>query len=85
MSARASTSYTKSSRYLLAMPGQELRLLTLNGGGVRGLSSLIILDQLIETIDLDSPPKLCDYFNMIGGTSTGGLVVILRVDDEPLC
>lgn len=67
------------------MPGQELRLLALDGGGVRGLSSLIILEQLMETIDPDSPPKPCDYFDMIGGTSTGGLVVTLRVDCGLLC
>ena len=52
---------------------------------IRGLSSLIILEQLMETIDSDSPPKPCDYFDMIGGTSTGGLVVTLRVDCGLLC
>ena len=62
------------------MPGQELRLLALDGGGVRGLSSLMILERLMQIIDPDSPPKPCDYFDMIGGTSTGGLVVTLRVD-----
>lgn len=62
------------------MPGQELRLLALDGGGVRGLSSLIILEQLMETINRDSPPKPCEYFDMIGGTSTGGWVVTSRVD-----
>ncbi|KAL6714253.1 hypothetical protein ACLMJK_007676 [Lecanora helva] len=59
------------------MPGQELRLLALDGGGVRGLSSLIILEQLMETIDSVSPPKPCDYFDMIGGTSTGGLIAVM--------
>ena len=54
------------------MPGHELRLLALDGGGVRGLSSLLILERLMETIDPDSPPKPCEYFDMIGGTSTGG-------------
>ncbi|KAI4247212.1 MAG: hypothetical protein L6R40_001555 [Gallowayella cf. fulva] len=58
-----------------AMPGQDIRLLALDGGGVRGLSSLIILKQLMETINPDSPPKPCDFFHMIWGTSTGGLVV----------
>ncbi|KAK4691613.1 hypothetical protein P7C71_g5419, partial [Lecanoromycetidae sp. Uapishka_2] len=54
------------------MPGQELCLLALDGGGVRGLSSLIILEQLMRTINPISPPKPCEYFHMIGGTSTGG-------------
>ena len=54
------------------MPGSDLRLLALDGGGVRGLSALMILEQLMEAVDLDAPPKPCDYFDMIGGTSTGG-------------
>jgi patatin-like phospholipase/acyl hydrolase len=54
------------------MPDRELRLPALDGGGVRGLSSLIILEQLMETINPEAPPKPCDYFDMIGGTSTGG-------------
>jgi Patatin-like phospholipase len=56
----------------LAMPGDRIRLLALDGGGVRGLSSLMILQQLMSTIDPERPPKPCDYFDMIGGTSTGG-------------
>jgi patatin-like phospholipase/acyl hydrolase len=54
------------------MPDKELRLLALDGGGVRGLSALMILGQLMEMVNPDSPPKPCDYFDMIGGTSTGG-------------
>ena len=56
------------------MPEYELRLLALDGGGVRGLSMLQILKQLMDVVDPESPPKPCDYFDMIGGTSTGGLV-----------
>jgi patatin-like phospholipase/acyl hydrolase len=29
----------------------------------------------METIDPENPPKLCDYFDMIRGTSTSGWVV----------
>ena len=58
------------------MPKHDFRLLALDGGGVRDLSTLQILNQLMDTIDPESPPKPCDYFDMIGGTSTGGLVVI---------
>ncbi|KAH5423486.1 hypothetical protein HBI23_198590 [Parastagonospora nodorum] len=56
---------------------QQLRLLCLDGGGVRGLSSLMVLKMLMEMIDPDNPPKPCDYFDMIGGTSTGGLIAIM--------
>jgi patatin-like phospholipase/acyl hydrolase len=56
------------------MPGKELRLLALDGGGIRGLSSLMILEQLMQTINPECPPKPCQYFDMIGGTSTGGFV-----------
>lgn len=39
------------------MPGDPIRLLALDGGGVRGLSSRIILRQLMETVNFESPPK----------------------------
>jgi patatin-like phospholipase/acyl hydrolase len=58
------------------MPGRDLCLLSLDGGGIRGLSSLQVLKQLMERIGveagLESTPKPCDIFDMIGGTSTGG-------------
>jgi len=62
------------------MPEHDLCLLALDGGGVRGLSTLQILKQLMGTIDPESPPKPCDYFDMIGGTSTGGSVLITLLD-----
>jgi patatin-like phospholipase/acyl hydrolase len=62
------------------MPEHDLRLLALDGGGIRGLSTLQILKQLMDTIDPESPPKPCDYFDMIGGTSTGGSVLITLLD-----
>lgn len=39
---------------------QQLRLLSLDGGGVRGLSSLLILKKLLESVavDPDDPPKV---------------------------
>ncbi|KAF2015348.1 FabD/lysophospholipase-like protein [Aaosphaeria arxii CBS 175.79] len=59
------------------MSGSNPRLLSLDGGGVRGLSALLILERLMETVNPDDPPKPCDYFDMIGGTSTGGLIAIM--------
>ena len=54
------------------MPSSKINLLSLDGGGVRGLSSLLILEQLMQMINPRNPPKPCEYFDMIAGTSTGG-------------
>ena len=45
-----------------------------DGGGVRGLSILLILQAMMERINPTSPPKPCEVFDLIGGTSTGGYV-----------
>jgi Patatin-like phospholipase len=50
----------------------SLTLTTTDGGGVRGLSSLYILQKLMQRINPESPPKPCDYFDLICGISTGG-------------
>ena len=53
-------------------------LLSLDGGGVRGLSTLYILKSLMIQLNNEraknSLPavKPCEVFDLIGGTSTGG-------------
>ncbi|KAJ7812545.1 FabD/lysophospholipase-like protein [Mycena olivaceomarginata] len=58
-----------------------LRLLSLDGGGICGLSMLLILEHLMYklkvTEDLPDIPHPCDYFDLIGGTSTGGLIALM--------
>ncbi|EAQ92675.1 hypothetical protein CHGG_00910 [Chaetomium globosum CBS 148.51] len=66
----------------MAPSGDEaVNLLSLDGGGVRGVSSLVILDAIMtkmkDKYNLDEIPKPCDYFHMIAGTSTGGLIAIM--------
>ncbi|KAI0451208.1 hypothetical protein F5B21DRAFT_390545 [Xylaria acuta] len=56
---------------------RPLKLLSLDGGGIRGLSSLIILKHLMQLVDPEKPPRPCDYFDLIGGTSTGGLIALM--------
>lgn len=55
-----------------------LCLLSLDGGGVRGLSSLLILRDLMSQLNAERDDnqvlKPCDVFDLIGGTSTGGCV-----------
>jgi patatin-like phospholipase/acyl hydrolase len=57
------------------------RILSIDGGGVRGLSTLLILREIMEEIgrrnDTEDTPLPCQYFEMIGGTSTGGWVAIM--------
>lgn len=55
---------------------RPLRLLSLDGGGVRGLISLLILDRMMKRLP-NPNAKPCDYFDLIGGTSTGGLIAIM--------
>ncbi|KAG9125176.1 hypothetical protein FRC07_008679 [Ceratobasidium sp. 392] len=57
------------------IPLRPLRLLSLDGGGVRGISSLRILKAIMDRISPGTLP--CDYFDLIGGTSTGGLIAIM--------
>lgn len=58
-------------------PERCISLLSFDGGGVRGLSSLLILQRIMEFINPDDPPRPCDYFDMICGTSTGGLIALM--------
>ncbi|KAF5700877.1 calcium-independent phospholipase [Fusarium globosum] len=66
----------------IAPESRGICLLSLDGGGVKGLFSIIIIDRLMqETRRLEGPgaehKKPCDYFDLIGGTSTGGLLAIM--------
>ncbi|KAK0729271.1 hypothetical protein B0T21DRAFT_452709 [Apiosordaria backusii] len=60
---------------------EGINLLSLDGGGVRGVASLVILHDIMKRIQkkrgLAELPKPCDFFHMIAGTSTGGLIAIM--------
>jgi Patatin-like phospholipase len=57
------------------------RIVSLDGGGVRGISALVILEEIMKEVrrreNLKDVPLPCDYFDLIGGTSTGGLIAIM--------
>lgn len=60
------------------MCNREFRVLSLDGGGIRALVSLMFLDQLMRGLANDAViPKPCEYFDLIVGTSTGGLLAIM--------
>ena len=66
------------------------RVLSLDGGGVRGISSLLILRELLclvsgELQDGPDPMLPLDVFNIVVGTSTGGYVDISLLRLIPKC
>ncbi|KFY31329.1 hypothetical protein V493_01202, partial [Pseudogymnoascus sp. VKM F-4281 (FW-2241)] len=59
---------------------RPLCLLSLDGGGIRGISELVILEEIMHRVGRIvkvKEPLPADYFDMICGTSTGGLIAIL--------
>ncbi|KAK3498991.1 acyl transferase/acyl hydrolase/lysophospholipase [Neurospora hispaniola] len=75
--------------------GPPLRILSLDGGGVRGYSMFLIIQELMHRTFVETEgraprrseiPKPCDHFDLIVGTGTGGLIAImlgrLRLDLE---
>jgi uncharacterized protein len=58
--------------------GTPKRILALDGGGIRGALTLGYLHQLEHILRSqngnDPDFRLCDYFDLIGGTSTGSII-----------
>jgi hypothetical protein len=57
-------------------PGPK-RILSLDGGGIRGALTLGYLEKieaLVRNKSKDPEARLCDYFDLIGGTSTGAII-----------
>lgn len=54
----------------------KIRILSLDGGGIRGIITCVILKYIEEQLQKTDQPnaKIGDYFDLIGGTSTGGLI-----------
>jgi hypothetical protein len=62
------------------MSSRRLRVLACDGGGVRGLSILLILRALLCKInECDKPMRPQEAFDLFAGTSTGGLIAIMIV------
>ncbi|XP_024379938.1 patatin-like protein 5 isoform X2 [Physcomitrium patens] len=59
--------------------GKRLTILSLDGGGVRGIIPATILEELegyLQGLD-GSEVRIVDYFDLIAGTSTGGLITAM--------
>jgi patatin-like phospholipase/acyl hydrolase len=60
-----------------------IRVLTLDGGGIKGILEIAMLMKLEERIDLGIPIQ--EFFDLVIGTSTGGIIALgLGLKDLPL-
>uniref|UniRef100_A0A0D9X1K9 Patatin n=1 Tax=Leersia perrieri TaxID=77586 RepID=A0A0D9X1K9_9ORYZ len=60
--------------------GKFVTILSIDGGSIRGLIPATVLNFLeseLQRIDNDPNARLADYFDYIGGTSTGGLISMM--------
>lgn len=59
---------------------RKIRILSIDGGGIRGIIPAVILAELENILQKESDNKnvhLSDYFDLIAGTSTGGILTCL--------
>ncbi len=67
-------------------PTDRFRILSVDGGGMRGLIPALVIADLERRLqeEAGADARAADYFHMFAGTSTGGLVALsLTVPDLP--
>jgi uncharacterized protein len=74
MAAPVGLDQSPRDRHLFS-PGPK-RILSLDGGGVRGAMTIAFLERLEKVVQQieGRPTLLCDWFDIIGGTSTGAII-----------
>ncbi|XP_072965163.1 patatin-like protein 5 [Typha angustifolia] len=65
--------------------GRMITVLSIDGGGVRGIIPGVILESLESKLQQydGKDARLADYFDVIAGTSTGGLVTAMLTAPDP--
>ena len=56
------------------------RILSIDGGGIRGIipgQILVALEGKLKTLDNNPDARIADYFDLIAGTSTGGILTCM--------
>lgn len=54
------------------MTGKRFKILCIDGGGIKGIFSASVLAKYEEIYGV----KMTDYFDLIAGTSTGGIIAL---------
>jgi hypothetical protein len=57
---------------------EPLRILSVDGGGIRGLISVLVLEEIERRLARKAgrPVRITDCFHLFAGTSTGGLIAL---------
>jgi uncharacterized protein len=66
--------------------GRPMRILSIDGGGIRGIipgQVLIALEKRLKSLSGDPTARIGDYFDLIAGTSTGGILTCLYLCPDP--
>ena len=63
------------------------RILSIDGGGIRGIlpgQILVMLEQILQQESRRADARIAEYFDLIAGTSTGGILacILLAPDDK---
>ena len=66
----------------LPKPAKPLKILTIDGGGLQGILTLLVLDKLLSAIARNngipnSKPRPCDVFDVIAGIGPGGWLALM--------
>ncbi|XP_074562449.1 patatin-like protein 1, partial [Curcuma longa] len=77
--ASSSTADASTSNIPPPSCGKRITILCIDGGGVRGLIPAKIIEFLEKQLqELDGgDARIADYFDVISGTSTGGLIATM--------
>lgn len=60
--------------------GNSITILSIDGGGIKGIIPSVVLQRLehiLKIVSKDEKAALADYFDVIAGTSTGGLIAAM--------
>ncbi|WVZ16610.1 hypothetical protein V8G54_009592 [Vigna mungo] len=64
--------------------GNTITVLSIDGGGIKGILPATVLDYLDKALKAKDPnADLAHYFDVIGGSSTGGLITAMLATPSP--
>ncbi len=69
----------------MATNSKLTRILSIDGGGIRGVvpgQILVALEEKLQKLDNNPKGKIADYFDMIAGTSTGGILACIYLSPD---